>query len=193
MKDMPFSLDRIIDVTRYLEKGHFQTKLDDKSGYDHVLVDDQSSQLMGFKWGGWWFVNLVLPFGWKISPYIYQTLGMVATQEIRAQGVLCCQYIDDRHLGQLLRLSHQALASQVLPVPGNFQLAELANHIAVRTLTSLGYFLNLDKSIFIPTQRLIYLGLVSDTTLMAFTLPHDKIQHASLTYERTSWHSISYL
>ena len=64
MRDMPFRLDSLVDVTRYLEKDHFQTKLDDKSGYDHVLMDDESRLLMGFQWGGWWFVNHVLPFGW---------------------------------------------------------------------------------------------------------------------------------
>ena len=43
---MPFSLDLLVDVTRYLEKGHFQTKLDDKLGYDHVLMEDDSRLLM---------------------------------------------------------------------------------------------------------------------------------------------------
>lgn len=71
MKDMPFRLDSLIDLTRYVEKEHFQSKLDDKSGYDHVLMDEESKSLMGFQWGGWWFVSNVLPFGWKMSPYIY--------------------------------------------------------------------------------------------------------------------------
>ena len=97
MRDMPFRLDSLVDVTRYLEKDHFQTNLDDKSGIYHVLMDDESRLLMGFQWGGWWFFNHVLPFGWKISPFIYQSLGMVATHKIRNQGVPCCQYIDDRH------------------------------------------------------------------------------------------------
>ena len=42
MRDRPFRLDSLVDVTCYLEKKHFQTKLDDKSGYDHVLMDDDS-------------------------------------------------------------------------------------------------------------------------------------------------------
>jgi len=50
MQDMPFRVDSLVDVTRYLEKDHFQTKLDDKSGYDHVLMDDDSRLLMGFQW-----------------------------------------------------------------------------------------------------------------------------------------------
>ena len=45
---MPFRLDSVLDVTRYLEKNHFQSKLNDKSGYDHVLMDDESRLLMVF-------------------------------------------------------------------------------------------------------------------------------------------------
>ena len=120
---MPFRLDSLVDVTHYLEKDHFQTKLDDKSGYDRVLMDDESQLLMGFQWGGggWWFVNHVLPFGWNISPYIYQSLGMVATQEIRSQGVPCCQYIDDHHLGQRRPRSLEQTDTQI-PGPSSFEL-----------------------------------------------------------------------
>ena len=175
MRDMPFRLDSLVDVTRYLEKNHFQTKLDDKSGYDHVLMDDDSRLLMGFQWGGWWFVNHVLPFGWKISPYIYQSLGMVTTQEIRHQGVPCCRYIDDRHLGQRRRQSLDQANAQISR-QGDFELAAAANHVAVSILTSLGFFLNLAKSVFVPVQNLVYLGLCCDSTLTAFSLPSDKVQ-----------------
>jgi hypothetical protein len=82
MKDMPFRLDSVVDLTRYVEKDHFQSKLDDKSGYDHVLLDEESQTLMGFQWGGWWFVNRVLPFRWKISPYVYQESHALSTSMI---------------------------------------------------------------------------------------------------------------
>lgn len=39
MRDMPFVLDSVVHLTRYVDKGHWQTKLDDKSGYNHVLLD----------------------------------------------------------------------------------------------------------------------------------------------------------
>lgn len=54
--DMPFSLDSLLNLMRYVE-GHFQTKQDEKFGYNHVLLDPLSRQLVGFQWEGWWFVN----------------------------------------------------------------------------------------------------------------------------------------
>ena len=70
MWDMPFCLDLLVDVTRYLEKDHFQTKLDDKSGYDHVLKDDESRLLMGFQWGDGGSLTIYSPLAGK-SPHIF--------------------------------------------------------------------------------------------------------------------------
>ena len=42
-----------------------------------------------------------LPQGWKESPYVYQTLGSVATNALRELVLPCFQYIDNRHLGEL--------------------------------------------------------------------------------------------
>lgn len=129
-----------------------------------------SCPLVGFEWGGWWLVNRVLPFGWKISPFVNQTLGLVATHTLRCLNVPCSQYIDDRHLGQLKFPS----AGQV-SIIGDPQLARSACYMACKLLTQLGYFLNLEKSVFIPTQRLVFLGLECDSVLQSFHLPEKKI------------------
>ena len=55
MRDMPFSLDRLIDLPRYVGKDTYQTVLDDKSGYDHILLSEDSRTYFGIQWGGWYF------------------------------------------------------------------------------------------------------------------------------------------
>ena len=42
MKDCPFSLDKLVDVKRYIYKDSYFTKCDDKSGYDHVHLQESS-------------------------------------------------------------------------------------------------------------------------------------------------------
>ena len=101
MQYCPFSLDQVVNLPRYLSQNSFQTKLDDKSGFDHFFISEDSQPLMGAEWGGWWLVWRTLPQGWKESPYVYQTLGSVATNALRELGLPCSQYIDDRHLGEL--------------------------------------------------------------------------------------------
>ena len=37
IRDLPFMLDYITSLPRYVFKSHYQTTFDDKSGYDHIL------------------------------------------------------------------------------------------------------------------------------------------------------------
>ena len=52
MKDKPFSLDKLGDLPRYVSKASHQTVLDDKSGYDHLFLTDDSTFFFGIQWGG---------------------------------------------------------------------------------------------------------------------------------------------
>lgn len=74
--------------------------VDDKSGYDHVRVSERSKSYFGFQFGGWFFVYNTIPFGFKLSAYIYQKLGYFATAYCRRLGVPCLQYIDDRMISE---------------------------------------------------------------------------------------------
>ena len=98
----PFSLDKLIDVPRFVYKNSFMSKIDEKSGYDHILLTKESSKYFGIEWKGLWCpVCTTLPFGWKNSPYVYQTIGLVATDFFRQKGIACSLYIDDRFNGEL--------------------------------------------------------------------------------------------
>ena len=68
MCDTPFSLDSVSDLPRYVQRNTYQTVLDDKSGYDHILLAEESRTFFGIQWGGWYFMYNTLPFGWKLSP-----------------------------------------------------------------------------------------------------------------------------
>ena len=70
MVDKPFRLDNLSHLPRYLTKGSYQTVLDDKSGYDHILVDESSRTFFGIQWKGWYFIPNTIPFGWKLSVHM---------------------------------------------------------------------------------------------------------------------------
>ena len=50
------SFDQISDLPCHIDKGHFQSKLDDKSGYDHILFIKGSRNLF-------WLILEGLVFG----------------------------------------------------------------------------------------------------------------------------------
>ncbi|KAL9977508.1 hypothetical protein ACROYT_G014917 [Oculina patagonica] len=158
IKDCPFKLDYLTDLCRYVDPGHYQTTFDDKSGYDHICLHPRSSTFFGFQWQGWYFTYASLPFGWKASAFVYNTVGMTATHFIRSHGVPCSQYIDDRHVGQL-RLRSRANSEYAF---SNFQLAQMAAFIACYVVISLGYFIGLKKSCLSPSMARRFLGYVCD-------------------------------
>jgi len=73
MKYSPHSLDKLVDVARYVYKDSYMMNCNDKSGYDHVLLRESSQTYVSLQWEGWWFVCTTLPFGWKEFPFIYHT------------------------------------------------------------------------------------------------------------------------
>ena len=161
MKDTPFSLDTLSDVPETIKDGCFLTKLDDASGYDNVLMSEASRTLLGFQWGGHYFTCNTLPFGWKNSAYVYHTINLQAISYLRNHSIACLLYIDDRLI--------EAYNGEVSDSLNNaIDRSRIAIHIAVQLFVKLGYFLNLSKSMFEPTQNVVFLGMIIDTVQRSF-------------------------
>ena len=101
------------------------------------FISEDSQPLMGAEWGGWWLVWRTLPQGWKESPYVYQTLGSVATNALRELVLPCFQYIDDRHLGELW--------GPVAKRSSSLDAANAAFFVAATILTQLDIFYTLEN------------------------------------------------
>lgn len=154
IKDLPFKLDHLSDLPRYVTWAFPDY---DKSGYQHVRLHPSSETYFGLEWGGFFFVFRTLPFGWKASAFIYHNLGLVVSHAARSLGIPLSQYIDDRHVGQLF--SSPAL-SVSLP---SAQKAEAAAYIVCYILIEAGYFINIGKSQHIPSTLVRFLGFLCDS------------------------------
>lgn len=185
MKDKPFSLDKLTDLPRYVFKDSYQTVLDDKSGYDHVLLSEDSVTYFGIQWSGWYFTYNTLPFGWKISPYVYHSTGLMAANFFRSLGIPCLLYIDDRHNGQLqVSLDKGEYRSLETHDQRNLAAAKSAIFLVVFHLIRLGYFLGLSKSILTPQKVVPYLGFMVDSLREVFLLiPEKQKKFVELIYK----------
>ena len=47
MVDTPFSLETLVGVPRFVYPNSCMSKIDDKSGYDHILLSFDSQQYFG--------------------------------------------------------------------------------------------------------------------------------------------------
>ena len=113
-----------------------------------------SHTFFGFEWGGWCFTYNTIPFGWKLSPYVYQATGMVATNYFRSIRIPRLLYIDDRHNGQLQVNFSDGPYVQIPSLDGrNLAAANAAIFLVAYTLIRLGYFLGLKKSNFNTPQN----------------------------------------
>ncbi|XP_052060954.1 uncharacterized protein LOC127701170 isoform X2 [Mytilus californianus] len=167
IKDIPFSLDTLKNVHRSVRENAYFTTIDDKSGFDNVSLSEDSRRLVGFQWGAFYFICKTLPFGFKLSSYIYHTLNLQATSYIRRKFLIPVHlYIDDRLIEEVRK-------------PGlktGFSCSLLANYIVCEVVTRLGYCINLDKTVFIPSQSVVFLGFVVDSVARCFRITESKKQ-----------------
>lgn len=100
MKDTPFKLDShtLKDFHRMVDLSANMICCDEKSGYDHVSLSRTSQTYFALQFVGWVFTFATTPFGCKISPFIYQTIGKQVTTYLGTLNIDNILYIDDRLL-----------------------------------------------------------------------------------------------
>ena len=157
----PVSLNQITDLPRYVEPGHFQSKLDDKSGYDHIILTKENRDYFGLLWKGWFLSSI--PY--LLAAYFSTDLG--STHCIRSNNIPASQYMGDLHICQMSPTTSNLSWS-------NFDLAKASVFVSALVLVLCGYFVGLKKSIFVPAQVLPFLGFISDSVRQAFLLPEEK-------------------
>lgn len=150
MVDQPFSLDHLCQLPLYVNKNSYQTVCDDKSGYDHVLLSDASRMRFGFEWGGWFFTSNTIPFGWKLSAFVYHSIGLLVSHYFRSINIPCSLYIDDHHTSQIRLPAGSKLARSLNLGNGlNLACAKVAFFIVCYTLVQLGYVIAIQYPILV--------------------------------------------
>ena len=94
-----FSLTPLSDIVRNIPAGSFFSGLDDTQGYKHLALTPESYQYCGFEFADHYFCDTTLPFGWKLSAYVYTTVGEVLSEWLKSRGIYTALWIDDRFLG----------------------------------------------------------------------------------------------
>ena len=176
-RDVPFKLDSLAGLPRYVFPSSFQPVCDDKSDYDYVLLSPESRPYFGFEWGGWYFTSNTIPFGWKASAYVYHSIGLLASHYFHSLHIPCSLYIDDRHMGEIqLSPSVPGYASLSSDLDKSLVRANSAIFLVCFTPINLGYFLGIKKSILIPRQIVPLLGFLVDSVRQSFLLIEEKKQ-----------------
>lgn len=134
----------------YLTDDAFMFSFDLKSGYHHIEIFEEHWQYLGFSWTEdgitRFYVFLVLPFGLATAGYIFTKVCRVLVKFWRSLGIKIVMFLDD--------------GIGIAETEENCR--EIA-HIVKSSIDDSGFVSNEEKSIWDPTQCLIWLGLVINT------------------------------
>lgn len=151
-ENLTFALDLI-------QRNDFMTKMDLKDAYFHIKIDPKFKKFLCFSWRGLIYSFCVLPFGLASAPRIFSKVLRPIYATFRQNGIRCCYYIDD----SLLMNQDKTKCLEQSDIVSN-------------EMTALGFTINEKKSVFVPTQRLEFFGVIIDTVLFMVFLPDDKIK-----------------
>ena len=152
-----FQMENFSCLKSLLLPGDFMTNIDLKDAYLSVPVHESSRKFLRFIWKGTCYQFKALPFGLCSAPRIFTKVLKPVAAFLRRKAIRVLIYLDDFLL----------LAATVEEAVKNTQLV-------VTLLQSLGFTINLKKSLLIPIQVITFLGFQIDSVCMKISLPAEK-------------------
>ena len=142
-----------------MKPGCFMASADLKDAYYTVPIHPSHQKYLKFCFDGAFYQYPCLPNGLASAPRIFTKLPKPVYATLHSMGHLNSGYIDDSYLqGDTVADCQQNVGD------------------SVTLFTRLGFFIHPEKSVFVPTQRLTFLGFVLDSISMTVTPTEAKIQ-----------------
>ena len=145
-------------VLDLVQKNDFFTSIDLSDAYFSVPIHTDYQKYLKFSWNGQLLKFVCLPFGLKSAPYVFTKILKPVYAWFRQQNIRCSYYIDDSiNMNSLM------------------DVCQTNTNVMVNTLQSLGYCINLKKSVLVPNQRILFFGFVLDSVAFMVFLPEEKV------------------
>lgn len=147
-----------------IKDGHM-FKFDITSAYHHIDIAASHHSFLGFSWiidgSRKYFVFTVLPFGLSVSPFVFTKCVRPLVKYVRQNGVRLVVFLDD---GWGVNRDYDTTLADALFVKS--------------VLVDAGFIINIQKSVFLPTQILEWLGLVWDLIKNTLSIPDRRVSNA---------------
>jgi len=139
-------------VRQVIFKEAWIVTLDLKSAYWHVSIHPKFQPLLGFKIEDQSYQFRAMLFGLNIAPSVFTKLCSVNIKELRIKGIKLFAYLDD----------------WIVWAP-SYKLCIQALKTVCMVIQKYGFIINQEKSVFIPTKVLEWLGLICDSKKQTFS------------------------
>lgn len=158
VRKVSFRMEGIDTIKKMLKEDDYMVSIDLSNAFFTIPLHAKSKPFTTFEFNGQRYCYNVLPFGLTCSPRIFSKMLRPCIIWLRNKGVRLTAYLDDIFI----------CASSV----------EVLNRhcsLTLELLSSLGFPPNYAKSVLVPSQSLLHLGYLWDSTRMSLSLPSQKI------------------
>ncbi len=145
-------------IMSQVQEGDWFVTIDLKDAYFHIQVVHRHRRFLRFAFGGKAYQYKVLPFGLALAPRTFTKCMDAALAPLRLQGIRVLNYLDD-----WLILAHSR------------ELVSRHRDIVLGHIHSLGLRMNAKKSVLLPSQRTLFLGVRLDSVQMQARLAPARI------------------
>ncbi len=145
-------------IMSQVQEGDWFVTIDLKDAYFHIQVVHRHRRFLRFAFGGKAYQYTVLPFGLALAPRTFTKCMDAALAPLRLQGIRVLNYLDD-----WLILAHSR------------ELVSRHRDIVLGHIHSLGLRMNAKKSVLLPSQRTVFLGVRLDSVQMQARLAPARI------------------
>lgn len=154
-------LDEVISMVNNLGVGALMAKFDVEAAYRNIPVSVNDRHLLGMKWRGQFYIDLVLPFGLRSAPFIFSSVADMVEWILKTNFAIedLMHYLDD----------------YITAGPAHSPICRENLEKAIAVCTSLGLPLH-PKKLVGPTSCLTILGIELDSTRQTARLPADKLE-----------------
>lgn len=159
-----FKLEDLRTAIKLVTQDCWMTTLDLKDAYLLVKIHEDSKKYLRFIYDQKLYQFNALPFGLNTAPFVFTKITKPIVKLLRTAGLLSTLYLDDWLL----------LGRTYLDCVLNLNLTK-------KLLVSLGFIINEEKSIFVPSMTCKFLGMFINSHELTLSLPREK--RARITFE----------
>ena len=162
-----FKMESLKQVIQMIKPDCFMASLDIRDAYYSVAIHESHQKYLKFHFKGQLYQFTCMPNGLACAPRLFTKLLKPVYGHLRAQGLLSVGYIDDSYLQ-------------------GYSYDDCRHNVSTTStfLSELGFCVHEEKSNFIPSQEIEFLGFLLNSKLMIVSLTPNKSRRLKQACEK---------
>ena len=166
VRKTPFKMETLQSVLRSVRSGDWMVSIDLKDEYLQIPIHPDCRKYLSFVALNQVFQFKALCFSLSTAPQVFTRVMALVSAFLHRLGIRMCRYLGD----WLLQASSRPLVLQAMDT-------------VIHLCQALGIVINWEKSNLIPSQRVVYLGVILDSTLFRASPSQPRVEKLCLTVE----------